>query len=159
MVENRKIENAIIDSKIGFIEISASEFRVEKITLNKSFYKNEYTFSILYITAKNIEDYLAGIKVIFEYPLNLDDTSFRSRVLKEIYSIPYGEVASYKEIAERVGHPKAYRAVGTVCAENKYPIIIPCHRVIHSDGRVGKYIGGEVMKRALLDMEKSSNSI
>lgn len=79
-------------------------------------------------------------------------TEFKRRVLQEMAKIPYGEARSYGEIAELAGYSRAARAVGTVCRNNKYPIIIPCHRVVASNG-IGGYAFGVEMKRGLLGRE------
>jgi len=84
--------------------------------------------------------------------LDQDGTDFQGAVLREMAKIPYGEVKSYGELALAAGYPRAARAVGTVCRNNKYPIIIPCHRVVGSNG-LGGYAFGLVMKRELLKIE------
>jgi methylated-DNA-[protein]-cysteine S-methyltransferase len=79
--------------------------------------------------------------------------SFRRRVLLETLSIQYGETCSYSRLAERAGNKKAVRAVGTAMAKNPFPLIIPCHGVIKSDGRIGNYSGSIAMKQKLLKAE------
>src|SRR6266536_3593326 len=78
---------------------------------------------------------------------------FRREVLTHLRDIAYGSTASYATVAAATGHPKAVRAVGTACAVNPLPIIIPCHRVVRSDGSVGGYLGGVAAKQALLALE------
>lgn len=80
-------------------------------------------------------------------------SSFQQKVLRAVSAIPYGEVRSYRFIAKQVGRPRAYRAVGRALANNPFPLIIPCHRVIRSDGKLGGYQGGLKMKKALLRKE------
>ena len=82
-------------------------------------------------------------------------TVFEQNVLKELMLIPEGQTKSYKEIAKLIGKPRAYRAVANACAKNPYPKIIPCHRVVRSDGSIGGYsaTGGIKMKRKLLNQE------
>jgi len=80
-------------------------------------------------------------------------TVFQTEVLKQVYRIPRGKVAAYSGIAARTGHPRAARAVGTVMANNPFPLIIPCHRVIWADRKVGQFGGGTQMKRELLERE------
>ena len=82
-------------------------------------------------------------------------TKFQIKVWKEISKIPIGEIRTYKEIACKIGKPKSYRAVANACAQNRHLIVIPCHRVIRSDGKVGKYNGkeGEKRKKKLLKKE------
>ena len=88
--------------------------------------------------------------------LKLVGTSFQIQVWEEIKEIPCGETRSYKQIAEAIGHPKSVRAVANACGKNPYPIIIPCHRVVKSDGSLGGYSGkgGINKKRELLRKEQ-----
>ena len=87
--------------------------------------------------------------------MKLTGTKFQILVWKEISKIPYGQTMSYKEIAARIGHPNSSRAVANACGKNPYPIIIPCHRVIYSNGKLGGYSGpgGISEKRRLLKNE------
>lgn len=87
--------------------------------------------------------------------VNLDNcTDFQNKVLKAVSLIPYGETRTYSDIAKKIRNPKASRAVGSALANNPFPIIIPCHRVIRSDGEIGNYQGGKRMKKFLLELEK-----
>ena len=89
--------------------------------------------------------------------LNLEGTTFQKKVWQELLKIPKGESRSYKEIANAIGNPKAARAVANACGKNPYPIKIPCHRAIRSDGSTGGYsgIGGSNTKLKLLIEEKN----
>lgn len=89
--------------------------------------------------------------------MKLNGTEFQNLVLKEISRIPYGQTKSYKDIAVRIGHPNSSRAVANACGKNPYPIIIPCHRVISSNGKLGGYSGpgGISEKRRLLKNENN----
>ncbi len=86
----------------------------------------------------------------------MQGTDFQNKVWKELKKIPKGETRTYKQIALNIGHPKASRAVANACGKNPYPIEIPCHRVIRSDGGLGGYsgVGGVKTKKKLLNMEK-----
>jgi O-6-methylguanine DNA methyltransferase len=81
-------------------------------------------------------------------------TPFAKKVYKIVLSIPLGEVRSYKWVAKKVGKPRAYRAVGQILKKNPWPLIIPCHRVIDSTGRIGGYSGGRRIKKSLLKLER-----
>ncbi|MFA5156648.1 MAG: MGMT family protein [Candidatus Omnitrophota bacterium] len=81
-------------------------------------------------------------------------TPFAKKVYKAVSGIPLGEVRTYKWIARKIGHPKACRAVGQALKNNPYLLIIPCHRVVESSGRIGGYRGGVKMKKQLLELEK-----
>lgn len=103
-----------------------------------------------------VNEYLSGKRRSFDLPLSYDVSEFREAVLEAIMDIPYGETRTYSEIASDAGSPRAARAVGTACAENPIPIIIPCHRVVPTSGGIGSYAGGSAMKQKLLDLENGS---
>lgn len=86
--------------------------------------------------------------------IKLEGTDFQKKVWRELLKISWGETVSYREIAIRIGRPKAVRAVANAIGQNKIPIIIPCHRVIRTDGQLGGYSGGVRLKRRLLEFEK-----
>jgi len=106
--------------------------------------------------AAQLEEYFAGRRVKFDLPLAPAGTEFQRSVWKALQTIPSGETRSYGEIAARIGNPKASRAVGMANNRNPIAIVIPCHRVIGSDGSLTGYAGGLESKRYLLDLEKSS---
>ncbi|MBX5444189.1 MAG: methylated-DNA--[protein]-cysteine S-methyltransferase [Sphaerobacter sp.] len=97
--------------------------------------------------------YFEGRLQRFTVPLDPVGTAFQRRVWAEVAAIPYGETATYRQIAERIGNPRAVRAVGAANGANPLAIIIPCHRVVGSDGSLTGYGGGLAVKRALLDLE------
>jgi methylated-DNA-[protein]-cysteine S-methyltransferase len=104
--------------------------------------------------ARELDDYFAGRRHTFELPLDLQLAhGFRREVLTHLRDIGYGSTASYAVVAAATGRPKAVRAVGTACAVNPLPIVIPCHRVVRSDGSTGAYVGGVPAKQTLLDLE------
>jgi len=106
------------------------------------------------LAAREIEEYFAGRRSRFDLPLDFQlSQGFRRTVLSHLPAIGYGKTASYAAIAAAVGHPKAVRAVGTACATNPLPVVVPCHRVVRSDGTVGQYVGGTDAKKALLTLE------
>ena len=102
-----------------------------------------------------LDEYLSGKRREFDLELSYEGSEFRMAVMDSMRRIPYGEVRSYKQLAEMAGSPNAYRAVGTVCSENPLPIVIPCHRVIPASGGIGSYSGGTALKRRLLEHERS----
>lgn len=105
--------------------------------------------------AQQLAQYFAGERTQFDVPLDLClSTSFRASVQRYLTTIAYGHTQTYTQVAAGVGKPKAVRAVGSGCATNPIPIIIPCHRVLKSDGTLGGYSGGLDIKRTLLDLEK-----
>lgn len=108
---------------------------------------------------KQLAEYFAGDRKSFELPLKLTGTEFQVRVLEELQRIPYGETKSYRDIAERIGRPKAVRAVGAANGRNPIPIIIPCHRVIGSHGELTGFGGGLDTKEALLRLEAENSAL
>jgi methylated-DNA-[protein]-cysteine S-methyltransferase len=109
--------------------------------------------------ARQLEQYFDGERTTFDIPLRMQGGPFEREVWAELLRIPYGETASYGEIARRVGKPHASRAVGAANGRNPIAIIVPCHRVIGSDGALTGYGGGLERKRALLDLEAGVASL
>lgn len=105
--------------------------------------------------ADDIRDYLGGRAVVFDYALDLSGTTeFGRSVLAVARRIPFGSLRSYKSVATEIGSPRATRPVGQSLAHNPLPIVIPCHRVVNSDGTLGGYSGGGTdMKRRLIELE------
>ncbi|MCC6382168.1 MAG: methylated-DNA--[protein]-cysteine S-methyltransferase [Dehalococcoidia bacterium] len=105
--------------------------------------------------ADEVDAYLGGRRRSFDLPLDLRLVrGFRRSVLDFLAAIPYGATASYGALAAATGHPGAARAVGSACAANPLPIVLPCHRVVRGDGSPGSYAGGAEVKRALLALEQ-----
>jgi methylated-DNA-[protein]-cysteine S-methyltransferase len=109
--------------------------------------------NILLETIKQVEEYLCGERRKFSIPLDLQGTEFQKRVWQELLRIPYGKTRSYKEIAELIQNEKAVRAVGTANGRNPISLIVPCHRVIGSNGTLTGYAGGLNIKEKLLKLE------
>ena len=104
--------------------------------------------------AGQVEEYFAGRRTDFAIALDLRlSAGFRRTVLDHLAAISYGHTESYAEVAAATGHPGAVRAVGSACATNPLPVVIPCHRVVRSDGSLGGYLGGLEVKRTLLELE------
>jgi len=102
---------------------------------------------------RQLREYFAGRRTEFDLPLAPEGTGFQEKVWRKLQEIPYGKTISYGELARRVGNPKASRAVGSANGKNQIPIVIPCHRVIASDGGLGGFGGGLTVKAKLLDLE------
>ena len=105
------------------------------------------------IYRRQLEEYFDGRRRIFEFPLDLRGSAFQKDVWNAVATIPFGCTASYGQIAQLVGRPGASRAVGAANGQNPIPIVIPCHRVIGSDGSLTGYGGGLPLKRQLLALE------
>ncbi len=138
---------------------------VDFLTSEKEFLKKlreKYPFEVIRSDQKNkeaihqIKKYLKGKLKQFDCRLDYRGTPFQRKVWKALRKIPYGERRSYKEVAETIGHPKAFRAVGNANGKNPIPLIIPCHRVMESNGGWGGFGHGIKVKRKLLEFEKAN---
>jgi methylated-DNA-[protein]-cysteine S-methyltransferase len=105
--------------------------------------------------ARQLEEYFRGKRRAFEIPMSPQGTDFQMSVWQELLKIPYGETATYGDIAKRIGNPKAVRAVGLANGRNPLPIVIPCHRVIGANGQLTGFGGGLENKALLLKIEES----
>lgn len=107
--------------------------------------------------AREIDEYFAGRRTAFDLPLDFSLSSgFRQLVQRHLSDIAYGHTETYRQVAETVGNPRAVRAVGSACATNPLPIVVPCHRVLRTDGTVGGYAGGADAKNTLLSLEAAA---
>jgi methylated-DNA-[protein]-cysteine S-methyltransferase len=109
------------------------------------------------LAAREIEEYFVGRRTRFDLPLDFRlSAGFRRTVLAQLPDIAYGTTATYAAIAAAAGNPKAVRAVGSACATNPLPVVVPCHRVVRSDGTIGQYVGGVDAKQTLLTLEAAA---
>ncbi|MEP7026026.1 MAG: methylated-DNA--[protein]-cysteine S-methyltransferase [Actinomycetota bacterium] len=107
--------------------------------------------------AQELDEYFGGRRRHFDVPLDWRlSAGFRADVLHHLPEIGYGHTASYAAVAQLAGRPKAVRAVGSACATNPLPVVVPCHRVVRSDGSMGRYAGGAEAKRLLLTLEAAA---
>ncbi len=157
-----QIQQYKIQSLVGELFLIASEKGLQKVSwqLEDSPFienlENKGSISIhLQQAEKEIQEYFQGERKSFSVNLDLKGSSFQKQVWNELLKIPFGETRSYKEIASSIRNPKAARAVGSANGKNPLSIIIPCHRVISSDGSMGGYAGGLEKKSILLELEKS----
>jgi methylated-DNA-[protein]-cysteine S-methyltransferase len=104
--------------------------------------------------AREVDEYFAGSRTHFDLPLDLRLVDgFRREVVEHLREIGYGHRESYAVVAAAIGRPRAVRAVGSACAHNPLPVVIPCHRVVRTDGSIGQYVGGVEAKQTLLTLE------
>jgi O-6-methylguanine DNA methyltransferase len=162
-----KVYYSIFGSSLGGICIASTEKGVCKIALPEEgeadffgWLRTRFSLQdVIEDRDKNeavlaeLESYLAGELREFESTLDLRGTEFQMKVWREVRTIPYGTTCSYRDIAERIGYPRAYRAVGAANRANPIPVIVPCHRVIGRDGSLRGYGGGLAMKERLLRLE------
>jgi AraC family transcriptional regulator of adaptative response/methylated-DNA-[protein]-cysteine methyltransferase len=165
------INYSITTCPLGLLLVAATEKGVCKVTLGddpaamESALRNEYPAATL---AGNLEglqgmidsliQYMDGKTPSLELPLDIQATAFQWRVWKALQSIPYGSTQSYAQVAEAIGRPTAMRAVAQACASNPVALVIPCHRVVRSDGSLSGYRWGVERKQALLDQERKGTS-
>jgi O-6-methylguanine DNA methyltransferase len=144
-----------ISSPIGPLLLAASERGLVALEFGRGRIPAEWVKSEEKIApfARQLEEYFAGRRRQFDLPLDLRGTDFQQRCWRALLKIPYGETRSYADIARAIGNPAAVRAVGLANGQNPIAIIVPCHRVIGSDGSLTGYGGGLEVKRKLLELE------
>ena len=151
------LTTAVIRTQIGNIEIEEKEGNIVRIGFteeaNPADEKN-VTSPILREAIQQLQEYFAGQRKEFDLPIKMQGTEFQKKVWQALQEIPYGEVSSYGKLAEKIGNSKACRAVGMANHRNPIAIVVPCHRVIGSNGKVVGYAGGLDKKEWLLEMEK-----
>ena len=149
----------VAESRHGVIYIGFGENQLGELTefVNHWFESPQIIPSIVDASSQ-IEDYLAGRRRKIEAPVDLKGTEFQLSVWNYLKSIPYGETSSYGQIAEAIGRPGGARAVGQACGANPVPLIIPCHRVLNSEGGLGGFGGGTHWKKWLLELESGKTA-
>jgi len=145
LVNESDLLKVILPNKINSISIEIT---------NPGSYK-----PIMHNVIEQLNQYFMGIRKQFDISLKLEMPPFYKKALKEVSEIPYGQTFSYKNIARKLNNPRAYRAVANANAANPIPIIIPCHRVIQSNGGLGNYGGGRQLKQSLVQIEKENSHV
>ena len=146
------------DTPVGKIYISDNGSAITQLGFCRLIPQSELVMQeteILKKAAKQLEEYFAGLRTSFELPIDPQGTPFQKSVWNALVDIPYGETRSYKDIAEAVGCPKGFRAIGLANNKNPIAIIIPCHRVIGASGKLIGYAGGINIKDQLLKLERT----
>ncbi len=148
-------DKGICSLKIGdrvenLVKILANEFNQATIIWDDESYQN---------WLEKILNFVAGKDYNLELPIDIRGTDFQKKVWQALQNISYGETRTYQEIANELGKPKANRAVGNACGANPIALIIPCHRVICSDGSLGGYHWGIERKRKLIEREKKTRHL
>lgn len=148
------IYHRIIPSPIGNLKISASEDSIVSIEFTTEEVTAVSPSSLLLREAqKQLEEYFHKERQEFSLPLSPYGTTFQQKVWKQLQQIPYGETRSYRDIAIELGNLRQIRAAATANGKNPIPIVIPCHRVIGSNGSLTGYSGGLEKKKWLLELE------
>jgi AraC family transcriptional regulator, regulatory protein of adaptative response / methylated-DNA-[protein]-cysteine methyltransferase len=160
------IHYTLAECSLGYLLVAATERGVCAVCLGDEPEQLEAELRTSYCAAEIVRDeeglgewvnalldHLSGQQPRLDLPLDVQATAFQWRVWQELRAIPYGETRSYGEIAAAIGNPKAVRAVGSACANNKVSLVIPCHRAVREDGSLGGYRWGLKRKQTLLDQE------
>jgi len=160
------IKFATVNTKYGWLAMGGSGAGLDLLTLPKSSRKaalskmKEFAPDAVEETSafgdlpNRLQRYFNGDKILFTDRLDLSGaTTFQRAVWKATISIPYGETRTYAWVAQQIGTPRALRAVGRALARNRFPIIVPCHRVVASNGNLGGFRGGLALKKRLLELE------
>ena len=168
----RSVTYRYVDSPVGELLVAATErgvvylaFACEESAEVLALLNNKIgpatmgASQVLTLAAAQLDEYFAGARRTFSVPIDEALTSgFRQRVQRLLTDIPYGAITTYAQLADAAANPKAVRAVGSACARNPVPIIVPCHRVLRSDGSLGGYRGGVAAKELLLRLESGART-
>ncbi len=149
------MEEVFIQTPLGITAIKGDEDGIVAVSVSKedAVKPSRHIPALLVDAVKQLEAYFAGTRQTFQLRLNLKGTDFQKSVWQELLNIPYGKTISYLELSRRLGDVKAIRAVAAANGQNPFWIVVPCHRVIGSDGSLTGYAGGLWRKKWLLDHE------
>ena len=145
------------ETAIGRIGIAEQDGALTNIFFGNTVTPKEFIEEetpLLQKAAAQLREYAAGQRTQFDLPLAFEGTPFQQQVWKALLDIPYGKTCSYRQLAEAIGKPTACRAVGAANGRNPLSLVVPCHRVIGTNGAPVGYAGGLAMKKRLLDLEK-----
>lgn len=152
----------VVSSPIGLIGLYATQKGLSSVkigctpTSRGGCCKDEDVCKVLKSAERELEEYFEGRRREFTVRLDIVGSEFDVMVWSALRGIPYGEVRSYRWLAEQIGYPNAYRAVGRALSRNPLPIFLPCHRVVRADGGLGGYSAGVDVKRFLLRLEREN---
>lgn len=149
------MKKTLYESEFGVIELTSEDNCLLQLNLNPkgnvNSEKSDFNDSVM----KQLKEYFQGKRKSFDVPLRFKSSSkLNEAVWGELLKLPFGETISYKELSERIGYNKAWRAVGSAVGRNPIPIIIPCHRILASNGKIGGFSLGLDVKKKLLKIEQ-----
>lgn len=156
----------VVDSPIGPLRLVAADGRLVGLYMDaqrhlpdtSGFGPRDDEAAPFVAVRRQLEEYFAGERRVFDLPLGPEGTAFQQQVWEALRAIPYGQTRTYGELAAAIGSPRAARAVGLANARNPIAVIVPCHRVVGADGTLTGYAGGLRRKRLLLDLETAGSS-
>jgi methylated-DNA-[protein]-cysteine S-methyltransferase len=147
------LSRVAVKSQIGTWTVEGDDEGLTKIYLpHERIRSTSQSTRLVSAAARQLDEYFAGKRRNFDIDLHIEGTDFQTRVWTALANIPYGTVQTYAEVATSVGHPRAFRAVGSANSRNPFPVVVACHRVVASTG-LGGYAGGLDVKRFLLELE------
>lgn len=148
------MEKLVINSPLGYVILEGDENGISKISVtSEALVLSEDIPRVFMEAVSQLNDYFDGKRKDFDFKMNPQGTDFQKKVWNELLKIPFGKTASYQEITNRLGDPKAIRAVANANGKNPLWIVVPCHRIIGSDGSLTGYAGGLWRKKWLLEHE------
>jgi methylated-DNA-[protein]-cysteine S-methyltransferase len=145
------LKTAVSERGLAVLEFDGTTLTPAKVAANAVWVESEDRTREV---CRQLADYFAGQRIRFDLPLDLEGTPFQLRCWAALQQIPFGQTISYAELAARVESPRGFRAVGLANHQNPVAIVVPCHRVLSSDGTLGGYGGGLAVKRQLLELER-----
>lgn len=155
-MENSQMYCDYLKTPIGLIEIIEEGNKIVKIHLVETMQNKVNTTDLLKKVIGQLQEYFMGNRKFFDFEIAFTGTTFQRKVWSELLKIPYGETVSYQDIASRIDHPKAVRAVGGAIHRNPLLIVVPCHRVIGKNGSLTGFACGIEIKKRLLDLENGN---
>ncbi|MEI6455643.1 MAG: methylated-DNA--[protein]-cysteine S-methyltransferase [bacterium] len=147
------VKRAFLKTPVGYLEVTGSENGIHSLTFLDFRVRVTRIPSVLKDAVSQLKEYFKGTRNTFSIKLDLKGTSFQLRVWEELLKIPYGNTITYQQLARRIGDKKALRAVGGANSTNPVSIVVPCHRIVGSDGKLVGYAGGLWRKKWLLEHE------
>lgn len=143
----------VISSILGNILINSREGYLSELRFTDEAASGELLNKVEMETKRQLDEYFAGDRKIFNIPIGLGGTEFQRKIWMAINEVPFGQTITYLKISQKLGNPAAIRAVGASIGSNPILIVLPCHRIIGTNGQLTGYAGGLDRKRSLLDLE------
>lgn len=150
------METCFINSPLGITKIVGDENGISKISVHDDGEVSSIIPSVLQEAVQQLHDYFLSKRNTFDFKLNPQGTEFQQKVWQELLKIPFGKTISYLDLSKKLGDVKAIRAVASANGKNPLWIVVPCHRVIGTDGSLTGYAGGLIRKKWLLEHESAS---
>lgn len=150
---------ASLNSPIGLVEVTSTATHIVSVYFVEQSHRETTKPQVLIEAIEQLQQYFNGQRTIFNVPYRLEGTVFQQSVWQALTTVPYGETASYKDIAIAINNEKAVRAVGMTNSKNPLSIIVPCHRIIGTNGKLTGYAGGVWRKEWLLHHEQNGGTV